>query len=324
MAVVVRATVIVTQEAHRVIRRNVLGVVLHELLGAVPKRGDGLAILVQAENEAVLLVVLLHDAEGVVVDVAVELDGGLDTPVVLVVEHQIVLEEEAGLESAHVTVADGVAVDNLALSHVLADLLGLVLVDPAGERPVLAGDLAVVGVSGDERRGDLLEGGIERLVVEENPIVVESTVETVLDLANGASNLPDVAVAGQRDKGSVDTGAGRDADQIFPSRIARGHGERKLVGGIVGHRLDGDLVGGTLGWCLCLSLCLGNRLPRGLFRRRGFLTCGRVGLLDDEGRVVDFQLGLLGVGRRLDLVARLLGSAGSGKGAAGDGNALVS
>lgn len=181
MALVVGLATIVTEESHGVALSNVLGVVLDELGNAVPEGRDSLEVLVKAEHEAVLLVVLVHEAERIVVDVAVELDARLDAPVVVVVHHEGLAEEEAGLKTAHVAVADTVTVDDLALSHVLANLFGLLLVDVRRERPVLGRNLAIVRLAGDKRGGNLLEGFIKRLVVEEDPVVVVAAVETVLD-----------------------------------------------------------------------------------------------------------------------------------------------
>lgn len=133
MAVVVCFSAIVTEEAHSVIRSKVFGMVLHKLLGAVPKSLDGLCVFVQAENEAILLATFMHDAERVIVDVAVQFNRWLNTPVVIVVHHKGLSKEETGFKSAHVAVAHGITIDDLALSHVLAHFLGLVLVDPLGE-----------------------------------------------------------------------------------------------------------------------------------------------------------------------------------------------
>ncbi len=133
MAVVVTFTIIVTQESHRVVLRNVLRVVLHEFLGAIQKCWDRLDVFVQAEDKAVLLLVVFHELEWIVVDVAEYLHAWLNTPVVLVVVHERVAKEEAGLETAHVPVADRVTVDDLPLRHVLTDFTGLVLVDERWE-----------------------------------------------------------------------------------------------------------------------------------------------------------------------------------------------
>jgi len=126
----------------------------------------------------------MHDSERIVVNVAIQLNGRLDAPVVFVVHHERLSEEESGFETTHVTIADRVTVDDLALSHVLAHLLGLVLINPLRERPMLWGDLAIVRLTGDQRCCDLFEGLIEGLVVEEDPVVAVSAVESVLDLAD--------------------------------------------------------------------------------------------------------------------------------------------
>lgn len=147
MTLVVCFSAIVTQEAHRVAFGNVLGASGHELLDAIPERGNGIKILVQAEHKAVLFVVLLHVSERVKGNVAEELDAGLHTPVVLIVEHQWMAEEEARLIAAHVAVALRISVDDLAFLHVLTHFLGLVLIDPVGVRPMLFGDYSVVSCS---------------------------------------------------------------------------------------------------------------------------------------------------------------------------------
>lgn len=260
VAVVVRDTTIVAKEAHRVPFSNVLRVVLHELLDTVPESGNRLHVFVQAEHEAVLLVILLHEAEGVVVDIAEQLDAGLDAPVVFVVHHQRLTEEKARLEAAHVAVADAVTVDDLALGHVLAHLLGLVLVDVVGERPVLLGNLAVVRLARHQRRGDLLERRIERLVIEEDPVVVVAAIETILDVSDRFRDLPDVGVACKSDKGCVDSWALFDAIQVVPARVIGRHRHR-VVGGVkvtanLGRRLLGN---GFLLYRCCRSLAAACR-----------------------------------------------------------------
>lgn len=250
MAVVVGFTTVVTQKLHRVVLGNVLGVVLHKFLGALPQSGNGGGVLVQAQHKAVLLSILNHQAEGVVVNVAVELDGGLHAPVVFVVQHQGLAEEEARLEAAHVAVADRVAVDDLALSHVLSHLLGLVLVNPLGEGPVLGSNLAIVCLAGHQGRRHLLKGAVKGLVVEKDPVVVVSSVEAVLDLADRASNIPDVAVSGEGDKGGVDSGAGGNTHQVVPSGVVRGQGKRKVLciaRGSLWRRGLGDILGLLVG-----------------------------------------------------------------------------
>lgn len=132
VTLVVSLAAIITQKTHRVAVRDMLRVLLHELLHRTPQARDGVVVLVQTQHKAVLLVVFFHVAEWVKADITEELNAGLHAPVVLIVQHQWVPEEESGFITAHVTVALRVAVDDLLLSHLLSDLLRLLLVDPLG------------------------------------------------------------------------------------------------------------------------------------------------------------------------------------------------
>lgn len=203
MTLVVSLTTILTDEVHSIVLLNVLRVVLHKALHAVPESGDSLDVLEQTDDEAVLLVVLLHESERVTGNVAEELDAGLHAPVVLVVQHQLVAEKESRFVAAHVTVALRISIDDLLATHLLARLFRFVLVNPFWVRPVVLRDAAVVSGTGHQRSGQLLELVVKVLVVQENPIIVVVAVEAVLDGADRLGDIPDVAVAGEGDKGGV-------------------------------------------------------------------------------------------------------------------------
>jgi hypothetical protein len=87
MAVVIRVSSIVTEEAHRVTLGDVFRVCFHELFGAIPQRRNRLDVFVQAQHETVLLLVFGHELENVIVDIAEKLNAWLDTPVPFVVVH---------------------------------------------------------------------------------------------------------------------------------------------------------------------------------------------------------------------------------------------
>src|SRR5690242_2732190 len=216
VAVVVGLAVVVADELHGVVLSNVLGEALGEVLGSFPESRDGLDIFVQTEGEAVLFLVLSHELEGIVINVAMHLDAGLNAPVPFVVEHQGVTEEETGLVATHVPVADGVAIDDLLLLHLLTNLCGLVLVNPLREGPVLLGDFAVLCLAGDQRGCDLLELVVEVVIVQEDPVVVELAVEAVLNVTDGLGDLPDILVASEGDEGRVHA-------------VTGGSGRRQLV-----------------------------------------------------------------------------------------------
>lgn len=209
MAVIVCLSSIIREETHRVVGRDVLWMVLHELLGAIPESGNGLDVFVEGEDEGVLLLVVGHVLESVVLDITEQLDGWLHAPIPFIVQHERLLEEEAGLKSTHVTIRDRIAIDDFALCHILAHSFRFVLIDMVRKRPVLLGNDSVFGRTRNKRSRDLLELFIELLVVQEHPIIVKLLVESVLDLSDGASNLPDVRIARQGDKGSIHLRASR-------------------------------------------------------------------------------------------------------------------
>lgn len=108
--------------------------------------------------------------------------------------------------------------------HILPNLLRLLLVDPLRETPMLLRNQPILCRPTRQRRRQLLELGIKRLIVQEHPIVVELVVEPVLDLADTLCNFPDVRVAGERDERCVCALAGGDrgGGQTGVGRVGRG------------------------------------------------------------------------------------------------------
>ena len=165
MTVVVGIPSIVTHPIHRIALHNVLRMLLHEALDTIPYRRDRLHILIQTNHKTILLLIIPHEFKRIVADVAVQLDTRFHAPIPLILVHQLLAEEESGLETAHVAVAFGVSVNDFPLRHVFTDFARFVLVNVWGVGPVLVGDLAVVGFPRDEGRGDFFEGCVKGLVV---------------------------------------------------------------------------------------------------------------------------------------------------------------
>lgn len=184
VALVIVLSTIITQETHRIILGDMLRVIFHELLHAVPERRDSINVFVQTQDEAVFLIVVLHKTEWVKCDVAKQLNARFHAPVKFVVHHQGMAEKEARFITTHVPIALRVSVDNLALSHIPSRFFGFLLVNPIRIRPVLLRDETIVRGPRNKRGGDFLEGRIEWLVVQEDPIVVEIVVEAVFDLSD--------------------------------------------------------------------------------------------------------------------------------------------
>lgn len=136
-----------------------------------------------------------HPLERVISDITVQFDAGLDPPIPLELLHQRMLKKEAGLEPTHMPVALRISINNIPLSHVLPRPPSLVLVDEIWERPVLMGYLAVMGFAGYQGSCYRLEGVIERLVVQEDPIVMVISIESILNLSDRFDNFPQIRVA---------------------------------------------------------------------------------------------------------------------------------
>lgn len=113
-----------------------LRVVGEEFLGLGPQGGDRLWRVVEVDGETVCLVVVLHVAEDVVVDIAEEVHFGLNAPVVLRVGQSGMLVEETAVPAAHLVVGDLVCVLNVVLLEDLHGFLEKIHVDPRGHLPM--------------------------------------------------------------------------------------------------------------------------------------------------------------------------------------------
>lgn len=71
----------------------------HELEGFRPERCDSRLVFRKGDGEAVLLAGQTHELEWIVFDVAIETDAGFDSPIPLVLVEELLLPEEAGVES---------------------------------------------------------------------------------------------------------------------------------------------------------------------------------------------------------------------------------
>lgn len=121
---------LVRQPIHGAVLVHVLGVLGQELFGFGPQSSDGSWGVVQVDGEAVRLVVIVHVAENVIVDIAKEVNIGLDAPVVLRVGQGRVLVEHAAVPPAHLVVRDFVGILNLLFFEDLDRLVVQVLVNP--------------------------------------------------------------------------------------------------------------------------------------------------------------------------------------------------
>lgn len=94
---------------------------------------------------------------------------------------------------------------------------------------MLGGNLAVVGGSRDQGRGHLLEGRVEGLVIEKDPVVVVAAVESVLDLSDRSCNLPYIRVSRKGHKGRVHARPWGNTLQVLPLFCAGCQDQRGLA-----------------------------------------------------------------------------------------------
>lgn len=70
---------------------------------------------------------------------------------------------------------------------------------------MLLGNQSILRIAGYQGSSNLFELSIEGFVVQEDPVVIEFSVETVLDLPDGFGNLPDVVIPRESDESRICT-----------------------------------------------------------------------------------------------------------------------
>jgi hypothetical protein len=136
---IVRSPLSILQPVPRIVLVHILRMILDEFLRFRPKCLHRFRGVVDVDVEPIRLVVVLHPRENVVVDVAEEVDVGLDAPVVLVLGQRGVFAEHARVPAAHLVVGELVHV----LDFVREEGDGFAVqvhVDPGGDCPVVLGN----------------------------------------------------------------------------------------------------------------------------------------------------------------------------------------
>lgn len=136
-AVVLRPAGAVLEPGPCAVLVHVVLVVLEELERLGPQGADRLGAVVQVDVPAVRLVVVLHPAEDVVVDVAEEVHARLDAPVVLRGGERGVLAEEAAVPAAHLVVGEELHFLDVLRDEERDGFFVQVLVNPGWDVPVL-------------------------------------------------------------------------------------------------------------------------------------------------------------------------------------------
>lgn len=140
LLIVTGAALLISHPLESIVLVQVVGVLRNELAGLGPQGGNRLGRIVEVDCEAICLVVVLHIAEHIVVDVAEEVNFRLDAPIELGVLEGRVLVKETAVPSAHLVIRQLVGVLDVVF---LEDLHGLgveIVVDPRRLVPVLSRD----------------------------------------------------------------------------------------------------------------------------------------------------------------------------------------
>ena len=137
---VFRTNSVFRNPVQHIVLAQVGGVCGQELLGLGPESADGLRGVVKVDGETVGLVAILHVSEHVVVNIAEELDIGLNAPVVTVVLEGLVLVKHSAVPAAHLVVGDLRRVLDVLFLQNLGGVLEELHADPARDGPMFLGN----------------------------------------------------------------------------------------------------------------------------------------------------------------------------------------
>lgn len=137
--VMFRSSLAVHEPLQCIILMQILRVRCQKLDRLWPERTYTLRRVIQIDSEAVRLIVVLHEPEDIVVDIAVEMDFGFDAPVVAHVGEGGVFVEHATVPAAHLVVGFQVGVLDVLFLEDAGGFLEEVFVYPVWGRPVVFG-----------------------------------------------------------------------------------------------------------------------------------------------------------------------------------------
>lgn len=189
LAIVIRSSLLICQPLESIWLGLLVLVLGQELDCLRPETRDRFWAVVQVDGESISLVIIAHEAEDIIVDIAEEVNVWLHTPVVLHVEQCRVLVEQPTVPATHLVVALQARILHVLFLQQLCALLHHVPVDPARNFPVLLWDNLVFNLGLGVLPGLRLKLFGERHVIYEGPRVVELMVPCSLKVFHGLYQL---------------------------------------------------------------------------------------------------------------------------------------
>jgi len=115
VVVTLQAFPVVHDPINRVVGCKTAWIGVHKVLHGLPQRWDRFHILMDRNHKSITLVVFPHECKRVIVHIAGHVRTRLYPPIPFVGIQQWVSKEETAIESAHMTVRLGAAVDDIIL-----------------------------------------------------------------------------------------------------------------------------------------------------------------------------------------------------------------
>lgn len=134
------SALIVCEPLNSAVLVQVIRMVGKKLDGFGPQGRQGLGFVVESNSEAIGLVVVLHVAEDIVIDVAKEVDFRFNAPVPSHILQGRMLIENAAIPSTHLMIRNHLGVLYTALFEDRCGLVVKGLVNPGGSCPMFLGN----------------------------------------------------------------------------------------------------------------------------------------------------------------------------------------
>lgn len=198
LQVVLRSPLVVCNPAHCIVRMKVLVVRCQEFECLWPELWNRLRRVVQLNGKAVGLVVVLHEAEDIVVDITEEVHLGLDSPIVLHIRKSWMLVKQPRIPATHLVVAEQVSVLYILLFQYVCALGEQILIYPARHSPVVVWKNLISDLRFGELPRSLLELLGERYVVEKCPGVIELVIPCSFQIGHGLYDAFQLLITNKR------------------------------------------------------------------------------------------------------------------------------